>query len=720
MPLTLPSNFQRWLEQSSRHPFAYMEIESAGQSAELTSEADWHGSTTLTNVDHDTPPPPAGGDVILAAAAGTNVNTTATNRVPTSDIDTSSWSGTFPAAQPYYSVIDENDTADDANYIYVQRTTVGSTTASFRGACSMASIISQVPDNAHIRRVRILARGQYTPLFLGSSRTLEGIISDGTTHDHATAQDIPTSGAWTDLTFDWTTNPFDSDNPWTKETLPDITNMGVQLYFATGTNDTQNCRCSQLKLWVEWYDFETTGSLVTSTFDLGASAVTANKAVVSLNDLIPTNAGLTYTIEGSNTDWSGAVSLGSVADGSKVTGYRYYRVTASFTSDGTATAVLKSILITIPDKVYKFSTLADDTLDALPLMGSIPGRAVKIDLKSFVTVGAAMSVELTRTDTVDEMVRSQYFRGRHVAVWLGLQTGSVTTGDLLTNFQGTVSDYSITESTVTVMARDASKDLDIKVPVAANSGVPGTIISEAYSGHMVATIADLLDKSGIASRYIDRGSFDTVEASVGPTYVVSRTLTEEQPAKKYIGELLELLGAYLHTDERGKLVMTQYLSTAASQETWDSNIIHTGWSYDAGMMALKNQVYLYYDHAFVDGDIEDYSNIDVSLDGSSPANWGTTFTKTIKSKWLADDTVAAAITLREATRLKDGLGVFKCRTSLDQANIQVGDMISIDTSKITGIIKQDVGKGDTQKFLVTQKTWNISGGTMSWEMVEAR
>ncbi len=58
-----------------------------------------------------------------------------------------------------------------------------------------------------------------------------------------------------------------------------------------------------------------------------------------------------------------------------------------------------------------------------------------------------------------------------------------------------------------------------------------------------------------------------------------------------------------------------------------------------------------------------------------------------------------------------------CTTSLDRAGIQVGEIVEIDSRVV---LNPDVGEGSTRNFLVTEKTWDVGGGKISWKLTEAR
>jgi len=822
--LTLPPKFLSELENPARKPFALLQIDSTGQSAEITSESDFGTATSESNVDYDATYkdltsatykwtlsvggtneyyceiaaggdpslapqntlimddvwltkgtlgsladhefgygdnadydalgyntiyiadatgdpdtagqkieimgyPPDSGDCILAPD---NANESSLTFRPTGD-DTNQgndWSASGGGG--LWADIDESVADDDTTYMYAQVANSQDYLADFDNT----NILS-VANNLQIKEVVLHHRSRWTVSGPSESGTLKSLIRvNGTRYADATADNLTSS--YVNYSHKWTTNP-NTGLAWTKADLSLIEAFGVELSYLNNTN----VRVTQVYLVVTYYDFAATGNIVVP-FDLGASAATANKATVSIDDLVPTGGGLTYTAEGSTTgSWGGEeVSLGAVEDGSAMTGYRYYRVTANYTSDGTVTPVLKSIKIEIPDNIYLYSTLDDYILSAYPWLKDIPGRNIKLNLKDMITETSSLTVSLVRNETVDKMVRDNNFRGLNTSIRIGMYTTDITVNDLIPYYQSKISNYSVDETDLKITLKDMTKDLSFKIP--AQTGSAKTTISYDKT-HVADVINDLLDKAGIASRYIDRGTLDTVEANIGDgtpaskDWVVNRTgnmvLSEPETAKSIITELLEIMGCYMVVQENGKAQFIEYDSTTTAQETWGKNDVLPGFTYKPNLEALRNLCIIYYDWVgkattAVSGESEaDFASILVNSDATSISDWGLTASKIIKNKWLSGDStdgyygdeLATHIAAREVTRLKDGLGKLSCRTSLDKCGIQVGDFINIDTSDgIDVIFNPSVAEDATRKFLVTSKNWDVGSDIISWELTEAR
>lgn len=463
----------------------------------------------------------------------------------------------------------------------------------------------------------------------------------------------------------------------------------------------------------------------------------ADLRVVVKSGLTPDNVGTIdiYDI------WIEVLDGVSVADGSEIDGAEEYYVRADFTSDASVTPVLRSIRIDVPDHVYRYSTLRNDTLDAHPLVQGIPNRNIEIDLKDFVSKTSDFSLHLVRTDFVDWMLRNEYMRGLNASIRIGMYFDGVAEDDLVPYQAGRITDVIVNPGSVTLKLSDTTKDLNAKWP---EGTAPSTKVNTSKDGtHMADVIEDVLDDLGISARFVDRGSIATVKANIGdgdPTaarYVVYRgslppednswdtTIVEEDTAKNVLAELCELMGCYIVIQENGKLQLVEHDSSTSASDTWDDNVVIGSPTYTQGLDQLKNQCYVYYDWNGEGNDASDYASLYISADATSVSNWGITLTKVIKSKWISGDSadgyygdeLAAEISAREVARLKDGVGQLSLQTTLDKCAYQVGDFITID---LDVVINPDVDQGATRKFIIVSKNWNVGDDKINWKLIEAR
>lgn len=453
--------------------------------------------------------------------------------------------------------------------------------------------------------------------------------------------------------------------------------------------------------------------------------------------------------------WISCIEYGTgpvraITDGSSVpsSGYDQFIVKSSMTGDLAVSPILGRVALTMPDNVYRYSTLKEDWFGALPKLNAIPGRTIRLNPENFITEGSSLELSLTDLPLMLETIlRDEYIKGMPVTIDFGFWAPDMTPSDLTPYYQGVVEDYKVSEELATFQLRDASKSLKRKLPETPPGEGPAGVLE--YDGlHMVDVVQDLIDRSGVLPRFVDLESFANTKADMGvgvgdpdpADFIVYRTddlvgaggpdtsIKRPQPANKHVKELLELIGAYLVTQEDGRLQMILYDAADPSVDDWHEGVdIRQGSSFDARLEeTLKNVAVVYYDWDGDGSENADFGGIYVVDDADSVLAWGQV-NKIIETKWLAQEPAAGNIyngralsgfiAAREADRLKNGVGTYTCTTRLDKLEIQVGDMVTIYHDLIVSKNNQVPGAG--AKMLVVKKTWAIDSGVISWELVEA-
>ncbi len=719
--LEIPVKFQQGIERPDAQTFAYLAIETAGQSDGVDTETEFDTKKVgiPVNVDYNsTPPPPVSGNLILAkTAAGTReIN----QGFPLSDISTQ-WS---PGTNNYSYIDDWIDQGDLVQVSGNHGTLVD------RYTLAAQSLISGIYENGEIVSVNVDIRSerQYGNLDYG-------IRINNT--DYLTAATI-TATPWTN-TYAMTVNP-DTSSAWT---LADIQSIQQLVISATSTSELGYKYVYSMRIYVVIKTYETAGN-ITFDLDLGVSANTDNEAIVLITENVPIGTGITYSLLGSDagTFTGEETNLGNVTDCSRVAGYRFYRITISMTSDGNDTPVLKSIEIEIPDDVYRFvdrnRPVIVDNLNAHPSLNRIPGRTVQVDLTQFISIGSNYNIGLVRNEIVDAMVLDNYVKEFRTRLMIGVVDPTVTVDDLVPYYQGKIQDYVSTADEVTLEIKDESVGLTVKLP----KGIPPSTkpVPITYDGwHIVDVILDLLDLAGLDARSIHDESFALVKANIGDTtlsnpppdpgnWKVKRlsatAISEPKPARDFLKQLLQLAGCYMVTLEDGRIHLIEYDRTTSAIDSWVDQDFITNPVYDAGLDKLKNEIGIYYNWDGSGSEIFDFGNVYIQLDADSVVKNGSE-EKEIRSNWLAGNAsdgyygaeLAANIAERETVRLGSGLAVLSGKTNLTKVAIQVGDMITVQSDQI---ISPDTGLGDAVKFMVIKKTWDLDGQSFSWDMVEVK
>lgn len=719
--LVLPPRFVEELEKSSQRPFALLEIRSRGVRDKADSEADWGGNAGESNVDY-TPSPPDSGNVILTHNTGGSL-LSGDKCFCTEDAGSSGTIVLWPNDGILHTKVDEDPHDGNDSYISLGN---GSW---FELGIDPNILLSSIPLDAVPSRVSIKAT-MAAPL--DDQTVLGRIVVNGSTYE-TSAQNV-TSTSYVQFTFSWATNP--GGGAWSRGNVLNIQEFGLR-----NTTADDYALVTQLYIIIEYYEWNSSGHIITP-FDLSGANL-ENKAIISIDQTTPAGAGLVHQLF-EDYGGPGETLIATVVDGSEIdiTGYSDLAIKSNFTSDGTETPVLHSISLEVPDRIYKFTTYPESIFGAVPYLLQIPGRSISIDLKEFITLGMSLKADLIHDEITRQMVRENHFYNLQAILKIGLWRPDITEKDLIAVFpQGKVSGYSITPGRISIAIKDAAKDLSTKWPQ--GFGSPPTVSKSLDGTHMVDVISTILDESGILGRYVNSDSLSELKAHVGDgspapsSYMVYRgssppvatgntTIREPETAKKIIGELLELLGAYMIVQEDGRITLVEYDSAAAAVDTWGNNDFCDDPSYDPDLENIRNVTYVYFDWNGQGTEAENFENLVIELDPDSIEDWDETSIRIIKSKWLAGSAadgyygadLAAEIAARETARRKNSMGVFTCRTFLSKFAIQVGDMVNIDMSDL--VINPNVGDGDARKFLVVHKDPGWENGTISWKLVEAR
>jgi len=433
-----------------------------------------------------------------------------------------------------------------------------------------------------------------------------------------------------------------------------------------------------------------------------------------------------------------------VKDGSRVptNGAEEFRIKSSFTSSGTVTPVLSSITLEIPDHVWRYSThrLPNWPYPHAAVLQDIPGRTIELDIKSYITKTSKMSVKLNRTETVMDMLRSGYLKNYDAQILFGFLTEDLVENDLMPYYIGRVKDFKNDSTTCTISIKDIGKNLDTKWP----EGIPpATKPSKEFADyHLVDVLREIIGEANVTTRYVEEGSFYEGKLNCGSDpsipltsadWITDRTIangneiTDPKSAKAFITEILELIGGYLIAQENGKFYLVIYTASKGPDDFWDKSVFGADATFEGGLKDLRNAFDLWYDWAGTGSEYVDFDALFITDDPDSKANYAETARRIIKSRWVGFGSSAGAgdfgeemsefITARESARLRNGLGVFDCDTRLDRAGVQVGDFIEINSEVIA---KSDIGKGDSQNFMVVKKKWNPKANKMEWTLVEAR
>jgi hypothetical protein len=363
---------------------------------------------------------------------------------------------------------------------------------------------------------------------------------------------------------------------------------------------------SYLLRYETWY--VPTAVIHTKSVDLGAIPV--EPSVFGVDDVTFAAAALTYTARGSN-DGSGWSDLGPVTDGATMAPYRFYDFTASFTSSGPATPVLREITVVGGNSQYeRYSTHEDIPIaGARPLLiNSLGSLGSKIELMKLGSTGEVSPKLFYRRETF-EMLRDNKLRNKYVSLKYGFL--GLAESDFQPIFSGLWYDGSIdlyggmiTAKTRSILARyqkaKMPKEMTPNGETRTDSTVPPI---EWVNVNIITAILDIIDYLGTPGRWVDTAAASTIRSGVrnSTDWNVSRRLDKDnkEDALKLLEELSVLAGLWIIQKTDGVLTFKVYDPSEAISGEIDTD--HASFSHiELGQADLYTRQQIYYEPRHID------------------------------------------------------------------------------------------------------------------------
>lgn len=388
--------------------------------------------------------------------------------------------------------------------------------------------------------------------------------------------------------------------------------------------------------WQHYTWYLPTASLQTLSLDLGATP--SGSTTFNVDDTVPIGTTLTYTARGSsnNSTWT---NLGTVTDGASLTAYRYYDFTASFTSTGPNTPELKEISVSGGASSFRYfgthrNIPAGTNAEPL-LLASLGAVGSSVELMKLGSTGEAAPKLFYRQSTF-ELIRDNYLRNKAVILKMGFNTG-MAESEFEPIFTGTWYDGSLnlTAQEISVKTRsilERFKKVKLPIELAENAARNNTtVVPITWTGvHLVDVCLDIIDRMGIAGRYVDSASFTALYATGGPldhatNWDVTRTLDKDhkEDAVKLLEELSNLGGFFIIQSRDGKLRARYYDPTAAATLDLPARV-GTFRTVQLGQSELYTRQQIYYglnvDAAGTQA--EDFANAYIYINAAAEIAWG--------------------------------------------------------------------------------------------------
>lgn len=424
-----------------------------------------------------------------------------------------------------------------------------------------------------------------------------------------------------------------------------------------------------------------------------------------------------------------------VHDGDEVTGlYRFYAIDELFSSPSLAwSATVHRLGLAFIQREHRFSTAAVPALNCIPSLADVPSIPVKLDLKGYITQSQKWSIDIHDMAGEASLMGSlAHLKNATVELFLGFLDQPINSLAELTPYaSGKVIDYSYERGLLKLDVQDRSKDLSIKLPkmVVTGSDVPAAIdYGLLGSTHLVSVIDDLyFVQTRTPRRYQDTDSFVSAKAALGTQWVTRRKITDDdqEEARELVRGVLEIIGFYVVFLETGRMKLVQYPRDGTSVDVWDETVLLD----DVEQLpsfedSIINQCVVKYNYDALERKyIGNFGHIDAtSVADFAPGSALAFFDRVIKSPWLGGDDVngsylAQAVAQRVVAFAKEGVIRIKCRTTLAQFGVQVGELVTVKTPVFLEKGQRGVPLG--KQFVVMGKKADVKDGTIDWELAEA-
>jgi hypothetical protein len=310
-----------------------------------------------------------------------------------------------------------------------------------------------------------------------------------------------------------------------------------------------------------------TGQLITSEIDVGS--ILTVSPILSLSDTEESGSNISYSYSYSDDDIS-YTSGGSTSDGEALTASRYYKITADFSTTNGGRGLLKEIIITegVFFDIGTHKNLPINGVNPHLTKNSISKLTQRIDLNRGITTTGEMTVQMFWSREVSDMVATGFLKGKDVSIYAGFVELDFI--DYVPIMIGTWYDHAFDEDnrTITVKIRDILKQFEKRKIPEESYDASGNKTSSPVTyevKNIIDTITDIYDLVGIRSRYIS-DDYTTLEATEysGADWNISREITQPKEAWKLLDELAQTGGLWLIPQGDGKIKPKVYNPSEAA------------------------------------------------------------------------------------------------------------------------------------------------------------
>lgn len=554
----------------NRSPTVYVKIESAdGETLYYTTQGDWQGSDTLTNIDTTFEP----GSITQELFAVT----------PTLDTQVIS------------------DSYSNFNYLTTFDSALRNITGSFVWPVSAGITVRgriKITDSLSTPTFTV-----YTPeenvAFGGGVGELPFNRSIETTFTSTTTPQV-ISGTTFYATFE-----FFQGGAWQAGLIYDIPSRSFDL-------------------------IKPTSQAITSAIDFG-SILTTNP-VFSTDDVSETGSVIAYSYTYSDDDIT-YTSGGSITDGDSLVASRYYKIQADITTTTSGRVTIREYQLSEGVFVYLGTHIDEPFSGVSPQLvkNSISSFSQKISIGKGLSTTGQSTIKMFWVAETSDLIASGYLRGQDVSIYSGFVGLSTEAYEPV--MVGTWYDHSLDEvqGEISVKIQDAFKQFEKhKIPLEVINNSTGAITTtpiEYDVESLVDVMVDVFDQQvGLRDRYISP-DFATLGAGdyAAAKYKVSRTITKPTEANKLLDELAQTGSMFLIPLGNGQIKPKPFDINQEHTETLDADFIDFV-NLEGNLDKFFSRFYSYYNPKTSltedpSDDRDDYDNGVALLDTNAELRW---------------------------------------------------------------------------------------------------
>ena len=216
--------------------------------------------------------------------------------------------------------------------------------------------------------------------------------------------------------------------------------------------------------------------------------------------------------------------------------------------------------------------------------------------------------------------------------------------------------------------------LNVVYTTATNGGTPW---------HLADIAADLISNQlNLLSQRIDYSSLEAVKLAL-PNRTGSRIISKPESVQGMLADLAFLLESQWAMKDGKVSLIKEPAADALSQYTISGEIIKEGsLSYRRGWRDVKNQVLIFSGYDGVGNGSSAFSEGEAVANATSIEEFGDVYMDVFEDKWNMPVAEVQALATNYVNKWADGRRVVMCSTSYNPIQVEVGDVVTVDSNQL--------------------------------------